>query len=95
MQNFAWDDEAEVADRAAADDMSVPELKAKLIALNPTLPVGGTKAKLVDRLVVAEQMKRALDKVSDEEGSNEEPSLKDVNKSIKKLWKDVTKMLTV
>ena len=59
MQNFAWDDEAEVADRAAADDMSVPELKAKLIALNPTLPVGGTKAKLVDRLVVAEQMKRA------------------------------------
>ena len=94
MQNFAWDDEAEVADRAAADDMTAPELKAKLIALNPTLPVGGTKAKLVDRLVVAEQMKRALDEESDEEGSDEEPSLKDVNKSIKKLRKDVTKTLT-
>ena len=94
MQNFAWDDEAEVADRAAAEDMSAQELKAKLIALNPTLPVGGNKAKLVDRLVVAEQMKRALDEESDEEGSDEEPSLKDVNKSIKKLRKDVTKTLT-
>ena len=94
MQNFAWDDEAEVADRAAADDMSVPELKAKLIALNPTLPVGGSKAKLVERLVITEQMKRALDEESDEEGSDEEPSLKDVNKSIKKLRKDVTKTLT-
>ena len=94
MQNFAWDDEAEVADRAAAEDMTAQELKAKLIALNPTLPVGGTKAKLVDRLVVAEQMKRALDEESDEEGSDEEPSLKDVNKSIKKLRKDVTKTLT-
>ena len=66
MQNFAWDDEAEVADRAAADDMTAPELKAKMIALNPTLPVGGSKAKLVERLVTAEQMKRALDEESDD-----------------------------
>ena len=43
MQNFEWDNEAEVADRTAAEDMSAQELKAKLIALNLwTLPVGGS-----------------------------------------------------
>ena len=96
MQNFEWDNEAEVADRAAADEMTAPELKAKLIALNPTLPVGGPKAKLVERLVWAQQMKRGLEEADaeDEEDSDEEPSLKDVNKSIKKLRKDVTKTLT-
>ena len=54
MDHFAWDEDLEGTHRAAANDLTPQELKAKLIALNPTLPVDGSKAKLVERLVWAQ-----------------------------------------